>query len=513
MQGAAWSLVSLVVVGSLACGGSARRLIPQRTGTGGSGGAGTGAAGHAGSDGGVADAMAGADGATAGAGGATAATDGATADVEASTEGGDTGADGPPDADGPMDASSLTDAVFDELTPTDAGDGSATLVNGKCVPGAFLHNNVCQCQSDVPMVCDFACTDVTTDPANCGACDRPCAPTAACNGGACGPSVTNEVPAAPGCLSLHIAFDAGALFWTDQGHGTVETQSAPGGATSISSTETRPGLITVSGSNLFWINGASAAPVGVGPPVTTTATLREASLPGGAPRDLVTETNTSGGIRGLVVSPDGKTVYYSSDTKVKSIAADAAAGSAGTVVGSEERNGIPTELAISSDGNTLAYVTDFDGDVDVITVNNADHLSASCGKLDPADPTDNALLQVHCVRIARSQGSPFFEGIILSGTNAFWSNDGAILVNAATPLATQGNQQIASTNGAPITALAGNANDIYFGQDGSIEKTPYVVNSTAIVMARAQAAPSSIALDATKVYWSTGDCAINSTVQ
>ena len=54
---------------------------------------------------------------------------------------------------------------------------------------------------------------------------------------------------------------------------------------------------------------------------------------------------------------------------------------------------------------------------------------------------------------------------------------------------------------------------IYFGEDGFVERTPYAPGSAAGVIARGQMAPTSIAVDATRVYWSTSDCAINSTAQ
>jgi cytosine/adenosine deaminase-related metal-dependent hydrolase len=72
--------------------------------------------------------------------------------------------------------------------------------------------------------------------------------------------------------------------------------------------------------------------------------------------------------------------------------------------------------------------------------------------------------------------------------------------------------QIATTGGAQVTGLAGDAGDIYFaaGDDGVVWKTPNATNSTASPIARAQVAPRAVVIDATWVYWSTGDCAIRS---
>jgi hypothetical protein len=105
--------------------------------------------------------------------------------------------------------------------------------------------------------------------------------------------------------------------------------------------------------------------------------------------------------------------------------------------------------------------------------------------------------------------------MIVKGGNLYWSNDGSITTNSAAQVTNMhgfdtNNMQVATTGGASVTAMAGDATNIYFAQDGLIQKTPYAVMSNAVNVARAQMAPSSIALDATKVYWSTGDCAINS---
>jgi hypothetical protein len=248
---------------------------------------------------------------------------------------------------------------------------------------------------------------------------------------------------------------------------------------------------------------------------STTATLRRAPLPSGPPVDLATETNLNGGIRGLVASEDGATIYYSADTKVRSVPA---AGGTAVDVGREEHGGIPTALGI--EGNAIGYITDFNGNVEIITVE--DGVVASCGAPDPTDPSK--LLMVNCVRVGGCGPSPLFSRFILHDHNAYWGDSGnlfsALDVTATSVDPTSSKADVA-TSETDLTGLVDGPDFLYFGAPGEptsasskvgfIEKTPYAQQSTAIPIARGQDTPSSLAVDATKVYWSTGDCAINST--
>jgi Stigma-specific protein, Stig1 len=389
----------------------------------------------------------------------------------------------------------------------DAVGGSATLPDGRCVVGAFSHDGVCVCQPDAPTACGAGCTDVTMDADNCGACGHACTANVGCIDGQCTSPVTNLVPAAPGCDAIDVAVGGGRLYWTDQGHGTVKSEAVAGGAaTTISSKEPSPWLVTIAGSTLFWIDVVSAQP-GVGtngvPMTTTTVTIRKATLPDGKPGDLVTETNLNGGIQGLAVSEDGSSLYYSADTDVKVIPV---AGGTAVTAGHEALGGIPTALALH--GSSIGYVTRLNGDVDVIDVMPGQ--AATCGNYDS---TTQQFVEVNCTRVAQGQGSPLFTDILIQGDDIYWSDNDRITVDSALPHAGRDNQQVTSGMGGNLTAMVGAPAFIYFGEDGFVEKTLYAPGSTTGVIARQQKAPMSIAVDATRVYWSTGDCAINSTAQ
>ena len=390
-----------------------------------------------------------------------------------------------------------------------SGDASATLPTGRCVPGAFLVDGGCACQADTPTVCAQMCTDVTLDPANCGACGRACPETSTCNGGQCGPSVTNLVPGHAMCAGLALTIADGTLYWTDQALGTVMSEPVTGGpARTIAPTESAPGLVAVRGSMLFWVD-ASASPVVVNmlPQTSTTSTLRAVGLPSGTAKALVAETNLTGGIRGLALSDDGQVVYYSAGTKVRMIPA---VGGDAVDVSNDLPGGIPTALAVA--GSAIGYVTDVGGDTDVFEVVTG--VVAICAEQDPT--TGNYTGSVNCTRVGRGQGQLFFGGLILRDDEIYWSNFGTIEVNSASQDPSGGhldNNQVAATDSGQIGGLVGGPNNIYFTDSvaGLVEKTPYMIGSQTIRIARGQMMPGAMAVDGTRVYWSTGDCAINAT--
>lgn len=391
--------------------------------------------------------------------------------------------------------------------PTDGG-GSATLADGKCASGAFKRDGVCQCQGSVPNICGDSCTDIKLDNDNCGACGMKCTGSSTCNGGTCGPAATNVLPKVTGCGELSIALSADKIYYADKMHGTISSIAKTGGAATAltgATTEKAPTAIVVSGTNVLWINNVP----GAGQMVAST--IRK-SAAGAAPVDLVTATANGGGIRGLVVSADGNTVYYSTGVYVKSIPM---AGGTSTDVAMEEHEGIPGALAM--DGDKIVYPTDLNGDVDVIKV--VPGTVAKCGKEDPANP--GSYLMVNCVRIARSQGSLKKEVILAFGGWAYWIDGGAIKGGELAPAGTAANDQIGTTMLNPIAGMAVNPakSNIYFteydtnaatGMSGLVQKTGKAKESAQSAIARNQVAPGSIAVDATKVFWAA-ECEINAT--
>jgi hypothetical protein len=316
--------------------------------------------------------------------------------------------------------------------------------------------------------------------------------------------VTPIVAAVPDCHAMSIVVGNGMVFYADTTHGTVRSVPVACGATTlISAVESSPTQLTLAGAALYWINSIPGPLSSPTSSPTTKSTIRVQSAPGAAVKDLVTETNASDGIAGLAISADGRSVYYSADTKVRMIPA---AGGAPIDVVHEERGGLPGALALV--GETLAYPTALNGDVDVVTLK--ENVVASCGNTIPS--TGELGGQVNCTRVARSQGGLLITAMILRNASAYWGNNDTIASNDARPGAPQSNLQVGFTAlSGTITALTSSPTSLYFTEDGAVEKSAFVPNSTAVLLARAQPSPTSVAVDATRVYWSTSDCAVNAT--
>jgi hypothetical protein len=405
----------------------------------------------------------------------------------------------------------------------DAGPASgavATRPNGSCVSGAFkrMGTGPCTCQEITPSVCGDACTNLSNDNANCGACGHACAATSVCNEGVCGPEATNVMPAIPGCTRLDLAITGGNLYWTDQEHGTIGRRTLAGGAaTTLVSGAKAPSHLVIGGSSLFWLEVVATKPVempGFYMPTLTTAAVRKAGLDGSAPTTLATETNPWSGIRGLAVSDDARTVYYSAETKIRAVPA---AGGAPFDVGSEDHGGIPVGLGVG--GSYIGYITDLNGQVDVISV--AEDTVARCGGVDPTDMTGEKLLMVNCVRIGGCTPDALMDRFIVRGMNAYWSDGNTLFtgpVQSDSP-ARANKESIANglaENGGAFSGLVDAPDALYFaqpgwdGKNGLIQRTSYERSSTAVALIRGQNGPRSLAVDGAKVYWSTADCAIYS---
>jgi hypothetical protein len=368
--------------------------------------------------------------------------------------------------------------------------GSPTTASGACAQGAYPRAGVCACQDGEPCVCNGACTDPLTDDDNCGACGHQCGPTSTCNAGVCGPPVVNVIPSWPGCKSIDITVSDGNLIWSDEGHGLV--QSMPIGGTAISTiatAEAGPTRVTAVGGAVFWIDRA-------------TRTIRRGG--GGAvPATIVTSPVD---INGLVVSPNAALVYFSSGTNVSQVSA---AGYPPVVVAREERGGIPHALALS--GNLIAFPTELNGDVDVATI--VDGQVASCGGED----ANGNVAQVNCPRLARSQGELLLDAIFTTSGQVVWADGSNVKTEAPTSTIMTFESLAQTTSSNAITGLATSATAVYFADaDPSV---PTGVVSRALLtstdglgarLARGQNAPRALAVGPTKIYWSTGDCSIES---
>ncbi|MDB4980793.1 MAG: putative serine/threonine-protein kinase pknH [Myxococcales bacterium] len=434
---------------------------------------------------------------------------GATSRPDASTEAGPTEA-------GPAEAGTR------EAGPTEAGgdrgpeggSASATRPDGTCVHSAFPRGGVCTCEMQLPTVCGDACTDTRVDDDNCGTCGHQCAATATCNDGRCGPVPTIVQPAAGSpCGSIHLALTATALYWSEEIAGKVLRKSLSGGAAEIVATgEERPTWIAVAGTRVIWGAGV-AADAGVTSDPMIPASIRTAASTGGPASTVVTPSR---GVGGFVASPDGETIYFSTDTTVQRVSA---AGGAATVVANDARHGVPRALAL--DGPRLVYLADVDGDVHVIDLAGA--APAVCAS---SDGTTGAPNGVACVRLGSDNGSLLRDLLLAGNGQAVWA-DGPNLkksdITVARPFADVILETLPVDVASSITTFARAGNVAFFGDSstvasdpsalpqGIIGKVALTTGALAVALARGQAGITSMVTDGARVYWSTADCAILST--
>jgi hypothetical protein len=378
-----------------------------------------------------------------------------------------------------------------------------------CVPGAYVRNGACQCYSlrlqsyvqGTPDVCPtVGCTDKMLDADNCGTCGLKCGATSTCNGGTCGPAPTVLLTPVAGCMAaLTIAVNAGTVYYADATHNTI---NRIGASAPLATNEMGATWLAINGSDLYWYNkgtntirklaGATGTPTNVFTPKTMTATLPAQP----------TEVDTVGG---FLVTPDGTSVYVSVGTNVVRISATTVGGGAPVVVVEEKRGGLPGALAFNGTSN-IVYPTGLNEEVDAPILGTP----ASCGVEDPM----MNIIMTTCPRLANSEGAILLDFIAVIAGKAFWidgANVKAEMVPAAGGAGTTFEAISMATN--TITAATNTADTIYFAEDGIVEKAAAASNPSndpPILLARGQMAPTSMAVDATKVYWSTADCSIAS---
>jgi hypothetical protein len=375
--------------------------------------------------------------------------------------------------------------------------GSATRPDLTCVPGAYQRNGVCTCQQGAPCVCPgVGCIDPMADDDNCGACGFKCGATSTCQSGVCGPPVVNVVPARAGCDRLDLAYSGGTLYWTDKGHGLVQSiRVATNEMATLVSSEAQASHLAIAAGSLFWLDQGSN-------------TIRAMPITSMTPTTVYADPNPLPGIAGFTPTPDGTAVYFSDGTDVLRVSRG---GGAPLLIAREVHGGLPGALALS--GTQIGFPTALNGDVDVVTI--VPGQVASCGGLD----ADGNLIQLNCTRLARSQGELFTDAILAPPGLFVWADGSNIKMEAATPgqLSPMVFDTVTMTD-QEIGGLALTAKAIYFGDDdpthpgqGVIYKAAIGKDQPALRLGRGQVQPRSFVVGDTKVYWSTPSCSIEST--
>lgn len=362
-------------------------------------------------------------------------------------------------------------------------------VDGKCGPSSVKRaaDGLCYCQPATLTSCSNGCGDLQTDPDRCGDCDTKCEASQACRAGKCTASPTVLVPAAEGCRSIKLAVADGTLYWTDEGHGTVQSITVAGGtAKSLVTGQMAPTQIAVNGTALYWL--ASGA-----------KSIMTATLAGASPTEVVKSATDA--IAAFTFSEDGKSLYFSAGRFVNKTTA--APGGTVTEVGHEE-SGLPHALAVA--GKLIAYPADLNGDVDIMT--EVAGTPAVCASPDSKTDTNSS-----CARVARSQGGLYLDASYIVDGDAYWLNGPQVVTSPAD--VPDGTNDFVATATNPA-ALAGTAltivdKQVYFADDtGTVYHSGLMVNAVVETLARAQKSPMSIAADANNVYWANTDCSIMS---
>jgi len=396
---------------------------------------------------------------------------------------------------------------------------------------------LCVCLSATPDVCDNVCVDLQTEVDHCGACATKCGATSVCNQGKCSAAATELLPApAPGapadggaasCGPLRLATAGTTLYWTDTAKGTVNSMPASGGApVVIAGGQMAPTFLQVVGTNVFWLN-------------STAKTIMKSAVTAGAPAVVVTAPSADAEIGGFTVSSDGQSLHFSSTKTdqaarpLSAISKVAVVGGAVTVVGSED-HGLPGAVAV--DGTTIVYPVGRTGDVDAISI--AAGTLAQCGLPNPNGGDD---IGVNCNRLGRSQGELFVDAVFAFGGSAYWANGSTLKTKPSSVNDGTLEDVTTSVNGNPISAVAlDGTTSLYFSEQGSqnchpmstndagtctrydaatpayVEKTSPTKDATPVPLARfvdpndptKATSATSVAVNATNVFYATIDCSI-----
>lgn len=367
---------------------------------------------------------------------------------------------------------------------TDALGTPATQADGRCVLGAFKRDGVCVCQGSAPTVCGETCVDLSTDVTNCGTCGHACGPTSPCVAGVCSPAPETVATAPAGCGKLDLAATGDFHYWADAGHGTI-TVLGGGLATPavISTGEDAPRSIVARGAVAAWVGGAGKQ-------------LRR----GGLALLPVTLATSDTDIRGVALSADGLTIYYSSGPDVLRVSAN---GGTPTVVARDTHDGHPAALAL--DEVRLAFVSDLTHVVYVATL--VEGQLATCGQFEK---------DVSCSMLAR--GAPkYLEQIAALPGQVVWGFDTNFVIGSSNPVPNPPNNvSLGLPNGA-LTGLAVSPRSGYFSDSGqsagtgAVYRTALVPGFAPVPLARNQNGPRAVTVGDDRVFWSTADCAIMAT--
>jgi hypothetical protein len=421
-----------------------------------------------------------------------------------------------------------------EAGGADAGDGAPAVTGCLIGSSPVAMSTVCGSHPELcGHVCGAACVELATDSDNCGACGVRCEATAACNGGQCGVEPRTLVAPAPGCRSLRLAHEDGAITWLDLGHGTLSRISTAGGAVTALASGLHPAAIFAAPDQPLFVNGEPVAAGFVlrGGTVTwieadDVVVLDEQSLPHGGAGTTIRSVTAGGApvtllpaelapakapLTALALSPDGKTLYFGAGTRLyKMPAAGAKVAADVQQVGftSGPEHGFATALA--ADDHRLFFPASVDTWVEIFDLSQKCDPSAPAGPVGPGGYTCPSI-------VFGSHPIPLMDTVIVQDGFFYWGKENNVWRAdlSTTDPALDGHATASDTIATfSVTGFAIGPQHTYFGENVYVERGEFAPVSAggaprARILARGQTWPSSFALDGTNVYWTTTACDIS----
>jgi hypothetical protein len=330
-----------------------------------------------------------------------------------------------------------------------------------------------------------ACVDLTTDPANCGACEKACN-GAACIGGVCGPS---PLQLAAALSPVAIAVDQTNVYFTSQGApsqpttmGTVSSVPIAGGAvTVLAPGRDKPSSVAVDGTSVYWLDSGSQGSSGA---------LCKVPIGGGNVTTLASGLNNP-----VAVTVDATHAYFTS--------------SAGTSLGP---NGDVYDSAISKVPLSGGSVTVL-ASTDVYTPSAIAVDATSVYWIDSGDRSSlhGGVFQIPIVggTVVTLDSTQFYgAGLAIDSANVYFTTTRGLskvskLGGGTFPIAALPNEgpvalAIDSTN-LFFTASVAPSNSCTSSEQGTVSRS--ALGSGSIAQVATAASPGALVVDATNIYW------------